>query len=155
MRKLMLILAVFGLAGSLLAQEQMGTWKLNYAKSKLPPGMSTAKESIIVFRESDPNTIEATSTDIQKDGSVVTAKWTTPKSGGIQSYQQGGPEKGTTIHAVVVDPSTIYNVYMQNGKQVFLMKVTYGKDFKTFTGTAKVTDPQGKTFDGMWIFEKQ
>ena len=156
MRKATLLLALFGLIGSLWAADpMMGTFKLNLAKSKIPAGMATAKESLMTFRELDANTIEATSKDTRNDGSVVTAKWTTPKNGGIQTYQQGGPEKGTSIFAVVVDSNIAYNVFMQNGKQVFLLRVNMSKDGKTFTSTTKGTDAQGKPYEGLWFFEKQ
>jgi hypothetical protein len=45
--KAVLLFAVFGLVGSLLAADRMGTWKLNIAKSKLPPSAANLKKSRI------------------------------------------------------------------------------------------------------------
>jgi hypothetical protein len=101
MRKTMFLLAVFGLATSLWAAGPflVGTFKLNPAKSKDPANMlAKTKEATVTFRELDADTMEATSTTIQKDGSTVTAKWTVPKSGGIQKYQQGGRVLSARLH---------------------------------------------------------
>jgi hypothetical protein len=159
MRKKMLLLAVFGLVGLLWAADGpfiSGTFKLNLAKSKAPANMvGNTKEAIVVFRELDANTMEATSTETRKDGTTVTAKWTVPKSGGIQKYQQGGPAEGITIVSTVIDANTVYNTYLQNGKQVGLMRVTNGKDGKSLTSTWKGTDSQGKPIEGFILYEKQ
>jgi len=157
MRKAMLLLAVFGFVVTIWAADPtMGTWKLNIAKSKIPASdAANLKETKTVFREIDANTVEGVSTDTLKDGKTTTTKWTVPKNGGIQTYQQGGPAKGTSIVSVVIDPSTMYNIYLQDGKQVFLMHVVFSKDFKTFTISAKGTDTQGKPFEYLGLYEKQ
>ena len=157
MRKAMLLLAVFGLVGSLWAADPtLGTWKLNLAKSKLSANdAANLKESILVFREIEGNTMEGIQTQTLKDGKTNTMKWTTPMNGGTQTYQQGGPSNGISSVAVKINPNTIYNVYLQNGKQVFLMHVTFSKDFKTFTMTSKGTDAQGKPFEILGFYEKQ
>ncbi len=157
MRKLLLVIAVIGLAGSLWAQDpKMGTWKLNIAKSKIPASdLANLKETVTVFREIDANTVEGVSTDTLKDGKTKVTKWTVPKNGGLQTYQSGGPEKGVSILSVVADPQTMHNVYLQDNKQVFLMKVLFDKSFKTFTIGAKGMDPQGKPFEFLGLYEKQ
>ncbi len=157
MRKAMLLLAVLGLIGSLWAADPtLGTWKLNLAKSKLSANdAANLKESILVFREIDGNTMEGIQTQTLKDGKTNTMKWTTPMNGGIQTYQQGGPSNGISSVAVKINPNTIYNVYLQNGKQVYVMHVSFSKDFKTFTMTAKGMNAQGKPFEILGFYEKQ
>ena len=117
---------------------------------------ANANESMVVFREINADTLEGTSTDIQKDGTkVISMKFTVPRSGGIQTYQQGGPANEMSIVAAKIDPHTIYNIYLRNGIQVFLMQMKISKDGKTFTGTAKTTDPQGKPVDYLVIYDRQ
>ena len=60
-----------------------------------------------------------------------------------------------SIVAAKIDPHTIYNIYLRNGIQVFLMQMKISKDGKTFTGTAKTTDPQGKPVDYLVIYDRQ
>jgi hypothetical protein len=112
MRKIMLFLAVFGLVGSLWAADPtMGTWKLNLAKSKIPASdAANLKETILSFREIDANTVEGIQTQTLKDGKTNTMKWTTPTSGGTQTYQEGGPANGISSVAVKIEPLTMYNV---------------------------------------------
>lgn len=157
MRKTILLLAVLGLAGSLWAQDpSLGTWKLNLAKSKVPSkDAANVKDTVIEMRALDANTYESISTETRKDGSTTVTKWTVPQSGGIQTYQQGGPAKGITIVAAKIDPHTIYNIYLQDGRQVFLMQMKIAKDGKTFTGSANGTDPQGKPWEYLVVYDKQ
>ena len=68
MRKALLLLAVLGLMSSLWAADPIiGTWKLNIAKSKLPPDMSNIKELSFVIREIGDD-YELVTTGVQKDG---------------------------------------------------------------------------------------
>jgi hypothetical protein len=99
--------------------------------------------------------MEGVQTQTLKDGKTNTMKWTTPTNGGTQTYQEGGPANGISSVAVKIDPNTIYNVYLLDGKQVFLMHVKFSKDFKTFTNTSKGTDVQGKPFENLGFYEKQ
>jgi hypothetical protein len=158
MRKAMLLLAVFGLVCSLWgADPVIGTWKLNLAKSKLPAGAAAnANESMVVFREINADTLEGTSTDIQKDGTkVISMKFTVPRSGGIQTYQQGGPTQGVSVVTTVIDPYTSFNTYLLNGKQVGMMHVQISKDGMSYTIATKGNDAQGKPVDLLYYFEKQ
>jgi len=153
----MLFLAVFVLAGMVWAQDpSIGTWKLNLAKSKTPPSeTANVKEAVIEMRALDANTYESISTTTQKDGKTVVAKWTVPISGGIQKYQQGGPAQGISIVAAKIDPHHIVNIYLQDGKQVFLMQMNISPDGKTFTGSAQVPTPQGKPFEYLVVYDRQ
>jgi hypothetical protein len=156
MRKAILVIAFFGLTGLVWAQDpSIGTWKLNIEKSTLPPSSADVKESIIVMRMLNADTYESISTDTLKDGKVEVTKWTVPKTGGIQTYQQGGPEKGISIVAAKIDEYTIHNIYLQNGKQVFLMKLNISKDGKTMTGSATIPNPKGKPQNAVWQFDRK
>ncbi len=156
-RIMMLFLAVFVLAGTVWAQDpSIGKWKLNLAKSKTPPSeTANVKEAVIEMRALDANTYESISTTTQKDGKTVVVKWTVPISGGIQKYQQGGPAQGISIVAAKIDPHHIVNIYLQDGKQVFLMQMNISPDGKTFTGSAQVPTPQGKPFEYLVVYDKQ
>lgn len=159
MHKLMMLVAVFILTGSLFSADahMIGTWKLNFTKSRIPAGSKAAnfKEGITVFREIENELIEGVSTETQKDGKIIVSKSTFPKSGGFQTYQQGGPAQGISILCVVIDQYTIYLVHLANGKQVFLRRVTFSQDLKTFTLEAKGNDAQGNTVDVLLLYEKQ
>jgi len=159
MRKALLFLAVFGLFGSLWAVEPLGvgTWKLNIAKSKLPASAAKLKETIVVFRLLDADTMEGTSTDTLVDGTTNLSKWTVPIVGGTLTYQQG-PYKdveGLLIISTSIDPYTMHNTYVYKGKQAGLMFNKISKDAKSFTVTSPGIDEQKKPVEYIYLFEKQ
>ena len=93
MRKAMLLLAVFGLVGSLWAADPIiGTRRLNLAKSKFVQGApkeqtntvrrAAPKEFTEIYREIDGDLIELTATD----GSSNPEKFTFPKQGAINKF---------------------------------------------------------------------
>jgi hypothetical protein len=142
MRKAMLLLAVFGLVGTLWAADpSVGTWKLNVAKSKFSPAYlalskSTApKEETLVFREVGDQ-IELTVTGTRTDGSTISSKSTRPRQGGDIKYQQGGPE-GISSVLTVLDPGNWYATSLQDGKQIQMGHGVISKDGKTITVTYK------------------
>jgi hypothetical protein len=114
MRKTMLLLAVFGLAGLRWgADPSVGKWKLNVAKSKIPPSPTAPKELTIVVRDLGDQ-YEATITGAQTDGSPISVKWTRPKQGGVIKEQPAPPE-GTVHVATVINLSNFYETELQNG----------------------------------------
>jgi hypothetical protein len=98
--------------------------------------------------------IEGVSTETQKDGKTVVIRWTVPKSGGFRTYQEGGPAQGTSIW-VVIDPYTMYDVHLVDGKQVLLRKATISQDLKTFTLEVKYKDAPGTPVDILLLYERQ
>ena len=56
-----------------VAQEEMGTWKLNEAKSKLAPGI--AKNNTVVY-EAAGDSIKVTVDGTNSDGSAAHNEWT-------------------------------------------------------------------------------
>jgi len=157
MRKALLLLVVLGFVGGAWAADPtLGTWKLNLAKSKIPASeVANIKETILVFREMEGNVMEGTQTQTLKDGKTNIMKWTTPMSGGAQTYQEGGPTNGISSVAVKIGANTLYNIYLLQGRQVGLFHVSFDKDFKTFTMEGKTTDAQGKPFEYVAFFERQ
>ena len=55
----------------------------------------------------------------------------------------------------MIDPNNSYGTYMLNGKQIFVGQSVVSKDGKTMRLTAKGTDPQGKPFEQVTVFDKQ
>jgi thiol-disulfide isomerase/thioredoxin len=147
-----------GLAGSMReADPWVGTWKLNPAKSKLQSIAATnISESLVIFREVDPDTVEITATQVRKDG-VKEIKWkcTVSKSGGMQNYQQGAPDHGVAIVKTVIDGHTQHLTYLQNGKQFDLATIVLSKDGKTYALSGKFNDAKGQPHEKVEVYEKQ
>jgi hypothetical protein len=156
MRKLMLLVAVFGLAGSLWAADPiLGTWKVNVAKSKYALGAKvTPKQQTNVVREAVSNQIEVVVTGMRTDGSAISIKWTAPKEGGVMKFQQGGTE-GTSAILTVIDPGDWCITVLQNDRQITTYHVVVGKDGKTAREVMKANDAQGKPYEQIQIYERQ
>ncbi len=156
MRKLMLMMFVLGLAGMLWAADpEVGTWKVNLAKSKFPPGPAAAtKVETNVIREVGDQ-IENITTGTRVDGSSISEKYIVYKKGGIVKYQQGGPGEGKSIVFTKIDAYVACFTTLQNGKQIEVGHYVISKDGKTMQGTIRGTDASGKPYEVQVWLDKQ
>jgi hypothetical protein len=156
MRKAMLLLAVLGLASSLWAEDlRVGTWKLSFAKSKMPSSAQQAlKEETLVVREVGDH-YEVSSTGKEMDGSPFSSQYTIPLQGGAAKYQNGAPPEGVSDIFTIVDANTMYLTRLQNGKQVIALRSVISKDGKTMQNKTRGIDADGKPFERVTVFERQ
>ena len=151
MRKLILLLAVFELAGSLYGADNpfIGTWKLNLAKSKFS-GVAP-KEWTDVYREVEGDKLEVTAKIIMADGSSLNEKLVYPQQGGAATFLQGG---GQGIYEVetLIAPSEWLGTRMKDGKQIGCMRIFVSKDRKTMHYILKITDIP---LEGEAVFDRQ
>ena len=149
------LLFVFLLAGALWAEEPFaGTWKLNLAKSKYPPGMAP-KDVTVVIKEIGGGQVEQTVSGTDAAGKPISVKETVNQTGGVWKFQQGGPPAGILAVAVKIDPREAINATYVSEKQVEFSRSTVSKDGKSITTAAKGIDPQGKPFESVAVLEKQ
>jgi hypothetical protein len=160
MRKLMLLAAVFGLAGSLWAADPIiGTWKLNIAKSKFGPGVqATMKEQTNTLRELTVDQCELAITGIGTNGSPYSMKLTFPMQGGgpaVVTAQPPAIAEGVSVVVTFVEPGNWYFTDLKNGKQVAVAHVVVSKDGKSALETNRSTDATGKTTEQLLVYDKQ
>jgi len=156
MRKLMLLVTVFGLAGLLWAAEPLvGTWKLNVAKSKFPPNQMTApKEETMVFRVVGDQ-FELTITGTQKDGKAITGKYTSPINGGVYRDMQAASLEGELSVETMFEPGNRFLTSLKSGKQIEVRHLVISKDGKTMSITYKGTDAKGKPIEEIGVYDKE
>jgi len=156
MRKAMLLLAVFGLTGSLWAADlTLGTWKLNLSKSKIPPNSSDSyllKGAVLVKRAVDDQN-ELVFTITQSDGSTTTKKYTCPQTGGV--LQGDARPKGMVVIQTTISPGEFYETAIQDGKQIGWQHGVVSKDGRTITETKQGIDAKGKPIETIKIWDKQ
>jgi hypothetical protein len=159
MRKIMFILAVFGLAGSLWAAHPFeGTWKLNIAKSKPAPGQQDSVKDMMVVCKVIGADIETVFTGTGADAKPFEYKFAMPQHGGVLASAQQpaqSPAEASFIVITVIDPGNMYGTSIQKGKQVEVTHTFVSKDGKTMTRTSKSTDTQGKSTESLQVFDKQ
>lgn len=152
MRKLMLVIAIFGLVGSLFAVDpSVGTWKLNLAKSKYPSSVTPPKEQMLVKKELGPDQFEMVLTGVDATGNPISVKLTHSQKGGIVS----GMQDGAMVILTVLAPGNVVTTFIESGKQVRVHHNTVSKNGKTMTQTSKYVDEKGQQTEVVEVWNRQ
>ena len=146
------VVAVVALATPAFAQNPVGVWKANIAKSKYSPGPAPKSTTITTtavaggsFRsinESVPATGAPTKTDATYKFDGKDNKITGNPNGDTQSYTR-------------VDDRHWTVVTKKAGKVTMTSKVELAADGKSRTTTQTGTDAQGKAVNNTIVYEKQ
>ncbi|MFL6500976.1 MAG: hypothetical protein ACJ8LL_09745 [Candidatus Udaeobacter sp.] len=131
------------------ANAQMGTWKLNEAKSKIAPGMG--KNTTVVYAEQGDK-IKITVEGADKDGKPTHAVWVGKWDG--KAYPAKGNLAWDAAAYKVVNDHTNEITTMKNGKVVWTGKITVTADGKSRTATVNGTDANGKQFHSKAVYDK-
>jgi hypothetical protein len=108
MRKAILLLAVFGLAGSLWAADNpfIGTWKLNVAKSKSAPIGRVPKSEIVKYVAQGDGSIKMTFDFVNQQGKANHQEWSAKWDG--KNYYGLTARKIDSNHLIVVGQGISY-----------------------------------------------
>src|SRR6266513_4939484 len=138
-----LTLAFCFFAGSacLAADPQMGTWKLNEAKSKITPG--TLKNTQVVY-SSMFGQVKVKSDGIDANGKPIHLEWSGKIDG--KDYPVSGDPNSVTRSYTKVNDRTVTTANKKNGKVRVTGQVVISPDGKSRTVTLSGTSPQGKKF---------
>jgi hypothetical protein len=147
---LMMMLCVFGFALAYAADNpQMGTWKLNEAKSKIAPG--GFKNDTVVYA-ADGDNVKVTTDGTLADKPVHT-EWT-GKFDGKDYPLTGDPMADSRSYTQVNDRTLTLN-NKKNGKTVVTGKIVVSKDGKTRTLTTHGKDAKGNKVSTTAVYDKQ
>ena len=144
-----LVLSLAATVACFAASPQMGTWKLNEAKSKLVPGMG--KNHTVVYAEQGDK-IKVTVDGVDKDGKPTHGVWVGKWDG--KAYATKGGLSWTSIAYKVVNDRTNEITTMKDGKVVWSGKITVSADGKSRTVTMSGTGADGKKFKGKAVYDK-
>jgi RNase P/RNase MRP subunit p29 len=146
-----LTLALCFLAGTVCfaSDAQMGTWKLNEAKSKAAAGMP--KNSTIVF-EATGDSVKVTIDGTDAAGKPAHNEWTGKLDG--KDYPVTGDPTSDARSYKQIDDHTLEFTVKKGGKVTITGRVVVSADGKTRTATASGTDPQGKKFKSTSVYDK-
>jgi len=146
---LALALCFFG-AAACFADPQMGTWKLNEAKSKFAPGVP--KNKTVVYEAVGDN-VKITVDGTDKDGNATHNEWT-GKFDGKDYPVTGAPAQDTRSYKKVND-RTLEMTAKKDGKVTVSGRIVLSADGKTRTVTVGGTDAEGKKFQSKVVYDKQ
>jgi len=147
--------AVFAMAVTAMAADNtLGTWKYNTAKSKPAAGVSPI-ESLTVTREATNGTVTISAKGERKDGSKIDTVTTTKYDGAASSVTGTGLAWDSTTIKQINANTLSEERSKQGGKYHSTVRTVVSKDGKTMTGSTKGTDAEGKPFTSVAVFDKQ
>ena len=131
------------------ASPQMGTWKLNEAKSKIPAGMG--KNTTVVYAE-QKDKIKVTVDGVDKDGKPTHGVWVGQADG--KTYKMKGNLAWDAAAYKVVNDHT-YGITTMKGEKVRTTGTsTVSADGKTRTVATEGTGADGKKFKTKAVYDK-
>jgi hypothetical protein len=134
-----------------LAQDaQIGTWKLNEAKSKIPAG--APKNHTVIYErvgEDTKVTVDGTATD----GSATHNEWTGKFDG--KDYPVTGDPTSDARSYRQINARTVTFTIKKDGKVTTTGRVVVSADGKSRTVTTTGTDAQGQKFKVVAVYDKQ
>ena len=145
-------LAVFltGVAMSLAADANLGTWKLNEGKSKLVAGGS--KLSTVTYAMAG-DSLKITVDGTGADGKPIHSEWTGKYDG--KDYPTTGDGSLDSRWYKKVDDNTLEFGAKKDGKSVGTGKVVVAADGKSRTVTSTFNDASGKPQTSVAVYDKQ
>jgi hypothetical protein len=136
---------------ALAAENWLGTWKLNSAKSKFSPG--PAPKSLTLTFESTADGIKLTSDGMDAKGNPTHGEYVS-KFDGVDVPWTGNPD-ADAASAKKIDDNTYENVWKKGGKPTITAKAVVSKDGKTLTTFNKGTNAKGKTVNNTVVYDRQ
>jgi hypothetical protein len=136
-------------AACFAANPQMGTWKLNEAKSKLAPGMG--KNTLVVYAEQGDK-VKVTVEGVDKDGKPRHGVWIGKFDG--KAYPSKGNLAWNAAAYKMVDERTNDITTMKDGKVMWTGRIEVSKDGKSRTVTVHGTNENGKKYTSTVVYDK-
>jgi len=128
---------------------QMGTWKLNEAKSKFA---GKARNHTVVYEASGDQT-KVTVDGVDENGTAVHNEWTGKFDG--KDYPVTGDATSDTRSYRMVNQNTLTLTGKKNGTETLSGRIVVSADGKTRTVTTTATDAQGKKVTNVAVYDKQ
>ena len=128
----------------------MGTWKLNEAKSNLPPG--TPRSTTVTYEAAGDN-VKVTVDGTDSAGNPVHSEWT-GKFDGHEYPVTGSPIADERSYRRI-GTHTLSFTEAKDGKITRTGRVDVSSDGKSRTLTTTVTDSQGQKVHIMALYDKQ
>ena len=148
---LLTLAAVFAVVAVCFAADvNMGTWKLNEAKSKISPG---APKNTMVVIAAAGDSVKVTVDGVGADGKPAHNEWTGKFDG--KDYAITGDPVSDMRAYKPVDDHTLALTEKKGGKITNTGRVVVSADGKIRTVTASRTDTNGKKMSTTFVYDKQ
>ncbi len=128
----------------------MGTWKLNEAKSKF--GAGATKNNTVVYAAAG-DSIKVTVDGVDADGKPTHNEWTGKFDG--KDYPVTGDPTSDARSYKRIDAHTLELTIKKGGKVTVTGRVVVSADGKSRTVTISGTDSKGKKISSTAVYDKQ
>ena len=145
-----LVLCFAGVAVCFAEDPNMGTWKLNEAKSKLSAGVQ--KNNMVVY-EPAGDSVKITLDGTSGDGQSTHTEWTGKFDG--KDYPVTGDPASDSRSYKRVNARTLAFTAKKDGKVTMSGRIAVSADGKTRTVTSNGTDAMGKKVSWTSAYDKQ
>jgi len=145
-----LALCFFAATVCFASDVQMGTWKLNEAKSKLAPG--AAKNTTVLYAAAGDE-VKVTVDGTDADGKPTHNEWT-GKFDGKDYPVTGDPNSDTRAYKQIND-HTLDLTVKKGGKVTTSGRIVVAADGKSRTVTTNGTDAKGNKVKSSAVYDKQ
>ena len=150
--KLFVTVAITAL-GAFAADNTLGAWKLNMAKSKFNPAPGPVK-SLTSTREAADGGVKVSTTGEQANGTPINSGYTAKYDGKETSVSGNAPYDKIAIKQVNANTLTA-TLKKSDGKYRATGHTVVSKDGKTMTTTTRGTNADGKAFTNVMVYDKQ
>ncbi len=144
------VVCLVGLAASFAENPNMGTWKLNEAKSKVPAGM--LKNNMVVYSTAG-DSVKVVTDGTDAKGSPMHTEWTGKFDG--KDYPLSGDPTADSRSYKKVNEQTLTLANKKDGKVSTSGRIVVSPDGKTRTLTVSAKDSAGKKITSTAIYDKQ
>jgi hypothetical protein len=153
-RSLGLLAAIAMLAGGIVfaADVNIGTWKLNVAKSKFTPGPAPKSQTLTIEAWGDDG-VTFTADGIGPDGKP--SRWEFQAKYDGKDYPFKGNPDADMIAYKRIDANTVEATTKLKGKVTGTTRVVVSKDGKTRTLTQTGKNAAGQDVNNLVVYEKQ
>jgi hypothetical protein len=135
------------------ADMQVGTWKMNLAKSKFSPANLAPKSSTSKIEETADGGIKVTVDAVDADGKTIHYTFTAKYDG--KDYPVTGDPNRDMVSYKRIDDSTYDATSKKGGKVTTTTHIVISKDGKTRTLTVTGTNAQGQKVNHTQVYDKQ
>ena len=152
LRTVMLTLAMcfVGVSVSFADNANMGTWKLNEAKSMNPAGFP--KNTTVVY-EAQGDNVKVTTDGTDRDGKPVHTEWTGKFDG--KDYPLTGDPTADSRSYRQINDHTLALANKKDGKVTTSGRIAVSADGKTRTLRLTGTDSSGNKVSGTSVYDKE
>lgn len=152
LRTIVLTLVVCFVVGAvcLASNPQMGTWKLNEAKSKIAAG--AAKNTMVVYTAAGDK-VTVTVDGVDGAGKPLHNEWTGSFDG--KDFPVTGDPTSDSRSYTKVDDHTLALTVKKDGKVTLTGRIAVSADGKTRTVSGSGTDSMGMKIEIMSVYDKQ